>query len=75
LLEPGGIFMLADSVQLADSPQFSTVMENFRRVFHEPYYRHYITDDIEAKLKQAGFSPISAESHFMTRVWAARKPV
>ncbi|MCT0228543.1 methyltransferase domain-containing protein [Synechococcus sp. CS-1331] len=75
LLEPGGIFMLADSVQLADSPQFSTVMENFRRVFHEPYYRHYITDDIEAKLKEAGFSPISAESHFMTRVWAARKPV
>ena len=74
LLEPGGIFMLADSVQLADSPQFSTVMENFRRVFHEPYYRHYITDDIEARLKEVGFSSIFAESHFMTRVWAARKP-
>ena len=74
LLEPGGILMLADSVQLADSPQFSTVMENFRRVFHEPYYRHYITDDIEARLRKVGFKPISAESHFMTRVWAARKP-
>ena len=74
LLEPGGILMLADSVQLADSPQFSTIMENFRRVFHEPYYRHYITDDIEERLKQVGFNPISAESNFMTRVWAARKP-
>ena len=49
-------------------------MENFRRVFHEPFYRHYITDDIEARLEDVGFKPISAESHFMTRVWAARKP-
>ena len=42
VLEPGGVFVIADSVQLADSPQFSTAMENFRRVFHEPYYRDYI---------------------------------
>ena len=74
LLEPGGVMVLADSVQLADSPQFSPVMENFRRIFHEPYYRHYITDDIKARLREGGFEEISAESHFMTRVWSARKP-
>jgi ubiquinone/menaquinone biosynthesis C-methylase UbiE len=74
LLEPGGVLVLADSVQFADSPQFSNVMENFRRVFHEPYYRHYISDDIDAKLKQGGFEAISAQTHFMTRVWFARKP-
>ena len=74
ILEAGGVITLADSVQLADSPQFSTVMENFRRVFHEPYYRDYISDDIEARLKAAGFEAVVAESHFMTRVWSARKP-
>jgi hypothetical protein len=74
ILEAGGVITLADSVQLADSPQFSTVMENFRRVFHEPYYRDYISDDIEARLKAAGFQAVVAESHFMTRVWTARKP-
>ena len=74
VLEPGGVVVIADSVQLADSPQFSTVMENFRRVFHEPYYRDYISDDIEARLKAAGFEAVVAESHFMTRVWTARKP-
>ncbi len=74
VLEPGGVVVLADSVQLADSPQFSAVMENFRRVFHEPYYRDYISDDIEGRLRQAGFEGITAESHFMTRVWTARKP-
>ena len=75
VLEPGGVFVIADSVQLADSPQFSTAMENFRRVFHEPYYRDYIADDIDARLREAGFDGITAESHFMTRVWSARKPL
>jgi ubiquinone/menaquinone biosynthesis C-methylase UbiE len=74
LLEPGGVLVLADSIQLADSPQFSAVMENFRRVFHEPYYRDYIGDDLVARLESAGFAGIGAESHFMTRVWSARRP-
>ena len=75
VLEPGGVFVLADSVQLADSPQYTVAMENFRRVFHEPYYRDYISDDIEARLGQTGFLDIRAETHFMSRVWAARKPL
>jgi hypothetical protein len=49
-------------------------MDNFRRVFHEPYYRDYIGDAINARLQQDGFDAITAESHFMTRVWAARMP-
>jgi len=75
VLEPGGVFVLADSVQMADSAKFSSVMENFRRVFHEPYYRDYIGDDIDARLSAAGFEGITAETHFMTRVWSARKPI
>ncbi len=74
VLEPGGVLVLADSVQLADSPQFETAMDNFRRVFHEPYYRDYIGDDIEGRLSSAGFSGIRASSHLMTRVWSATKP-
>ena len=74
VLEPGGVLVLADSVQLADSPQFETAMDNFRRVFHEPYYRDYIGDDIEARLTAAGFGGIRATSHLMTRVWNATKP-
>jgi ubiquinone/menaquinone biosynthesis C-methylase UbiE len=73
LLEPGGVLVLADSIQLADSPQFATVMDNFRRGFHEPYYRDYIGDAVEARLTDAGFEAVTAETHFMTRVWSARK--
>ncbi|MEN9541039.1 MAG: hypothetical protein RLZZ459_1130, partial [Cyanobacteriota bacterium] len=74
VLEPGGVLVLADSVQLADSPAFEPVMDNFRRAFHEPYYRDYIGDDIDARLSAAGFQGIRAESHLMTRVWSATKP-
>jgi hypothetical protein len=49
-------------------------MDNFRRMFHEPYYRDYIGDDIDARLSAAGFSGIRAQSHLMTRVWTATKP-
>jgi ubiquinone/menaquinone biosynthesis C-methylase UbiE len=73
LLEPGGVLVLADSIQLADSPQFQPVMDNFRRGFHEPYYRDYIGDPIEERLARAGFEAITAETHFMTRVWSARR--
>ncbi len=73
VLEPGGVLVLADSVQLADSPQFEAVMDNFRRTFHEPYYRSYISDDIDARLAAAGFSSIEAASHLSTRVWSGVK--
>ena len=74
VLEPGGVLVLADSIQLADAPEFAPVMDNFRKVLHEPYYRDYIADDIEARLRTAGFDAITGESHFMTRVWSAGKP-
>ncbi|MFM9110427.1 MAG: methyltransferase domain-containing protein, partial [Prochlorococcaceae cyanobacterium] len=75
VLEPGGVLVLADSIQLADSPDFAVAMRNFSRVFHEPYYASYIRDDIPARLQSAGFEPVAATTHFMTRVWTARRPV
>tara|TARA_B100000700_G_scaffold308508_1_gene386312 strand:+ start:1521 stop:2582 length:1062 start_codon:yes stop_codon:yes gene_type:complete len=75
LLEPGGTFVLADSIQIEDSPGFTPIMENFHKIFHEPYYRDYIVDDINLRLKESGFTTITSESHFMTKVWKANKPV
>ena len=74
VLEPGGVLVLADSIQLADSPQFELAMDNFRKAFHEPYYRDYVSDNINERLNQAGFIGIAADSYFMTRVWTALKP-
>ena len=74
LLEPGGTLIIADSIQLNDSPKFTAIMENFHKIFHEPYYRDYIIDDIDLRFEESGFSSITSETHFMTKVWKAIKP-
>ncbi len=75
VIEPGGILVLADSIQLEDSPEFELVLSNFHKVFHEPFYKDYIHDDINYKLSTTGFENITSESFFMTRVWTAKKPL
>ena len=73
ILKPGGLLVLADSIQITDSPKFIPILENFHKTFHEPYYRDYINDDIDSRLCLAGFEGIKAQSHFMTRVWSSFK--
>ena len=75
VLEPGGTLVLADSIQRSDSPDLEVLLSSFPRHFHEPFYRNYVEDDIEARLSQAGFTSIRAANHFVTRVWAASRPV
>lgn len=71
--QPGGTFVICDSIQVADSPEFEVLMENFPAMFHEPYYRHYTTDDLTARLQQAGFATVDTEVHFMSKYWIAHK--
>ncbi len=73
VLEPGGILVLADSIQITDSPDFIQIMENFHRSFHEPFYCDYIKEDINQKIEDIGFNNIKSNSFFMTKVWSAIK--
>jgi ubiquinone/menaquinone biosynthesis C-methylase UbiE len=75
VLKPGGVFVICDSIQLSDSPEFELSMENFPLLFHEPYYRSYIQDDLASRLRSAGFSNITEEVHFMSKYWIAHKSV
>tara|TARA_B100000674_G_scaffold465336_1_gene448171 strand:- start:220 stop:792 length:573 start_codon:yes stop_codon:yes gene_type:complete len=73
VLEPGGILVLADSIQIKDSPKFTSIMEGFYKNFHEPFYCDYIKDDIDLKMENIGFKDIQNKSYFMTKVWSAIK--
>ncbi|MCL1463559.1 class I SAM-dependent methyltransferase [Argonema galeatum] len=72
--KPGGVFAICDSIQVSDSPDFMSMMENFPAMFHEPYYKHYTTDDLVERLEKAGFRDISTEVHFVSKYWIAHKP-
>lgn len=75
VIQPGGVLVICDSIQAIDSPQFQTSMDNFPKMFHEPYYKHYTTDDLVERLEKAGFENIEIENHFMSKYWIAHKPV
>ena len=74
VIKPGGILTICDSMQLSDSPEFEELMENFRAKFHEPYYKHYIKDNLVERLKKAGFEKVETEVHGLSKYWIARKP-
>jgi ubiquinone/menaquinone biosynthesis C-methylase UbiE len=72
--QPGGVFVICDSIQVSDSPEMMPAMENFSAVFHEPFYQNYIRDSLEERLEKAGFIDIKTEVHFMSKYWVAQKP-
>ncbi|MEJ1933635.1 SAM-dependent methyltransferase, partial [Nostoc sp. NIES-2111] len=43
--------------------------------FHEPYYKHYTTDNLVERLEKAGFESIEVQVHFMSKYLIARKPL
>lgn len=72
--KPGGVFIICDSIQLQDHPDLKPMLENFSKTFHEPYYHHYITDDLGERLEKAGFQTINLQTHFASKYWIAHKP-
>lgn len=74
VVKPGGVLIICDSIQLDDSPELAAPMRNFSTMFHEPYYRHYISDDLVERLQTAGFTDVTTHVHFMSKYWVAQKP-
>jgi len=73
VLEPNGVLVIADSIQINDSPEFIKIMENFYKSFHEPFYCDYIKEDINSKIEEVGFQNVVSKTFFMTKVWSAVK--
>jgi ubiquinone/menaquinone biosynthesis C-methylase UbiE len=57
VLKPGGIFVLADTIQYGDAPEFDGLIDVFPELLHEPYYKSYAQTDL-AKL----FAPLKHAS-------------
>jgi ubiquinone/menaquinone biosynthesis C-methylase UbiE len=45
VLKPGGRFVLVDSLQRGDQPDYDGLLELFPQNFHEPYYKSYVEED------------------------------
>jgi ubiquinone/menaquinone biosynthesis C-methylase UbiE len=73
VVRPGGLVVLEDSAQLAESAEIASALREFPREFHEPFYADYLSDDLAVMLEAAGFAVESVEPHLVAKVVVARR--
>lgn len=73
VLKPDGLFVFLDSLQMGDKPGWDGLIEAFPHRFHEPYYRGYAVDDLEAMFTAAGLAPESMSTPYLAKLMARRK--
>ena len=76
VLKPGGVFILADSIQLGDRPLVDAHLGRFGD-FNEPYYRSWLREDTVELFGErgAGLEPWTKELCSSTKVLSFRKPL
>lgn len=73
VLKPGGLFVFIDSLQMGDKPGWDGLLEAFPVRFHEPYFRHYASDDLEGMFNAAKLQAENTSLAFLSKVMARRK--
>jgi ubiquinone/menaquinone biosynthesis C-methylase UbiE len=67
VLKPGGALGFADSIQPADAPDFTAMLDAFPAFFHEPYYASWGEEDVTALFAGVGLTPVAEEMAFLTK--------
>lgn len=73
VLRPGGVFVLVDSLQLGDRPGWDGLLDGFERSFHEPYYRHYLGDDLKSCFAEAHLALTGSWTAYLSKVMVFAK--
>ena len=74
VLRPGGVLVLADSVQGADRPDLERLLQAFPVFFHEPFYDSFQTEDLPALFAEVGLVQDDEDMAFLTKARRFRKP-
>jgi ubiquinone/menaquinone biosynthesis C-methylase UbiE len=73
LVKPGGVLVLADSLQTGDVADLDRRLEYVPVGFHEPYFSSYLKEDFAALFGEAGFDVEETELAFLTKVTRFRR--
>lgn len=74
VVRPGGVVAILDSAQLSDSAEISWFLESFHRMYHEPYYKGYLDDDLGKAMTEAGLIVASSEPLLVSKLVVGHKP-
>ena len=75
VVRPGGLVVVADSLQLGDAPELHRELHAFPDRFHEPYYPSYIRDDLATRVREASLEVCEERLAFLTKVVVARRQI
>lgn len=75
VLKPGGLFVLADSIQYGDAPEFDGLLDAFPGLMHEPYYASYAETDLKRLFADVGLMPCGVELAYLTKVMVFTKEI
>ena len=73
VVKPGGVVVIEDSAQLADSAAIGDALRDFPKEFHEPFFDDYLEDDLAGLLRECGWRDVESESQLVARVVVGRK--
>lgn len=68
VLKPGGLFVMVDSLQLGDVPDYDGLLRRFPEGFHEPYYASYLDEDLAALFGMAGLTQCETRHAWLSKV-------
>lgn len=75
VLKPGGLLVIADSLQLDDEPDLNWALERFPKVYHEPFYKNYSLDKLEDLVERVTGQKAQSDHAFFTKVvWIHKTP-
>ncbi|MBV9064132.1 MAG: class I SAM-dependent methyltransferase, partial [Alphaproteobacteria bacterium] len=74
VLKPGGVFVLADTIQYGDVPEFDGLLDVFPELLHEPYYSSYAKTHLDALFAAAGLKRISSDIAYLTKIATFERP-
>jgi ubiquinone/menaquinone biosynthesis C-methylase UbiE len=73
VLKPGGLFVLADTVQYGDLPNCDGLIDSFPRLLHEPYYESFAQSDLGTLFAPAGLELVDTDIAYLTKISVFRK--
>jgi ubiquinone/menaquinone biosynthesis C-methylase UbiE len=73
VLKPGGLFVFIDSLQFGDRPEWDGLLEAFPVRYHEPYYRHYLVEDLVRLFAGHGLAGGATWTAFLSKIMVCQK--
>jgi ubiquinone/menaquinone biosynthesis C-methylase UbiE len=73
VLRSAGLFVLVDSLQLGDVPDYDAYLEHFPETVHEPYYAGYVREDLKRLFATAGLRHEGTAVAYFSKIMVFRR--